>query len=70
MSTYSSHSDFDQYHTETGENCDYIEMKTQMLEGISIADLDFSSLEIDDLSWLDFGDLFEGLVDLITGVFD
>ena len=77
MSTFSSHSDFDRYHLETGEVYDYIDMKTEMLSGISnstitdwtlIPDLDI------DASWLDFGDVFDGLLDgigdIIGGIFD
>lgn len=70
MSTYSSHSEFDKYHAQTGESCDYLEMKSHMLEGLSMNDFEFSLPEIDDLSWLDFGGLFEGIADLITGVFE
>lgn len=77
MSTFSSHKDFDKYHAETGEICDYKEMKTEMLNGLSIsptADFaDISNLDI-DASWLDFGDsfdgFFEGIGDFIGGIFD
>ncbi len=77
MSIFSSHSDFDAYHEITGEVCDYMIMKTEMLSGLSksvatdwltIPDLDF------DASWLDFGDIFDGILegigDLISGIFD
>lgn len=77
MSTFSSHKDFDKYHEETGEICDYTEMKTEMLNGLSIsptADFsDISNLNIDD-SWLDFGEsfdgFFEGIGEFIGGIFD
>ena len=77
MSTYSSHSDFDKYHEEAGELCDYIGMKTEMLSGLSNTTIDdwtgVSDLDI-DASWLDFGDVFDGLLegigDLIGGIFD
>jgi hypothetical protein len=77
MSTYSSHSDFDKYHEKTGEVCDYAEMKTEMLSGLSdstIADwTEIPDIDI-DASWLDFGDVFEGLLEgigeLIGGIFD
>lgn len=77
MSTFSSHADFDQYHQDTGESCDYTEMKTEMLSGLSLsstsdwtgtADLDL------DASWLDFGEIFEGVFEgigaIISGIFD
>jgi len=77
MSTYSSHSDFDEYHEKTGEVCNYVEMKTEMLTGLSdstIADwTEIPDMDI-DASWLDFGDVFEGLLEgigeLIGGIFD
>ncbi len=77
MCTFSSHSDFDRYHEETGEICDYAEMKTEMLSGFSAsADTDWLSLpDIDiDASWLDFGNMFdgifEGIGEFIGGIFD
>lgn len=77
MSTFSSHKDFDKYHEETGEICDYTEMKTEMLNGLSISSTadfsDISNLNIDD-SWLDFGEsfdgFFEGIGEFIGGIFD
>src|SRR6187549_577870 len=36
MSTYASHFDFDAYHHQVGETCDYTSMKAEMLEGISL----------------------------------
>jgi hypothetical protein len=77
MSTFSSHVDFDSYHQQTGEVCDYVEMKTEMLQGLSLT----SGAEIFDLpdsnidaSWLDFGDVFgnilEGIGAFIAGIFD
>lgn len=77
MSIYSSHSDFTDYHQQTGEACDYAEMKTEMLRGLSVS----GSSEIPDLpnadidsSWLDFGEIlgniFEGIGDFIGGIFD
>lgn len=77
MSTFSSHSDFDTYHQLTGEACDYVAMKTEMLSGLSISSntdwTDIPDLDI-DASWLDFGDIFEGLLEgigeFIGGIFD
>jgi hypothetical protein len=63
MSTYATHADFDKYHQQTGEACDYIAMKTEMLEGISLTDgVHLSELpDVDlDASWLDIGDALEG----------
>jgi len=60
MSTFSSHSDFDTYHEQTGESCDYIEMKSEMLSGLSISQnsdwIDIPDIDI-DASWLDFGNV-------------
>ncbi|WP_281990709.1 hypothetical protein [Aquimarina aggregata] len=77
MSTYSSHSDFDRYHQETGEICDYTQMKTEMLNGLSVSPnsdwMDIPDLDI-DTSWLDFGDVFDGVLDgigdVISGILD
>lgn len=76
MCTFSSHSDFDKYHIQTGEICDYGEMKTEMLSGLSVSSnadwADIPDLDIDS-SWLDFGDVFggilEGIGDFIGGIF-
>ncbi len=77
MCTFSSHPDFDAYHELTGEVCDYVEMKTEMLGGLATsvsADwLTIPDLDI-DASWLDFGDAFggvlEGIGEFIGGIFD
>lgn len=71
MSMFSSHSDFDRYHAETGEVCDYVEMKTEMLSGLSAAAdwTEIPDLDI-DASWLDFGDVFEGIGEFIGGILD
>lgn len=77
MSTYSSHSDFDNYHEETGEICDYVEMKTEMLQGLSLSSgseiFELPDFDI-DASWLDFGEvfgnIFEGIGEIIAGIFD
>jgi hypothetical protein len=66
MSTYSSHLDFDLHHEKTGEVCDYAEMKSTMLEGISQSeDVHLSDLpQINmDVSWLDFGIAFDGILE-------
>ncbi|WP_299766309.1 hypothetical protein [uncultured Dokdonia sp.] len=82
MCTFSSHSDFDAYHAATGEVCDYIAMKTEILGGITtstasaITSVDWLSIpDIDiDASWLDFGEVFgsilEGVGEFIAGIFD
>lgn len=66
MSTFSSHIDFDKYHKETGEICDYVKMKTEMLSELSATSItdwtDIPDLDI-DASWLDFGDLFDGILE-------
>ncbi len=72
MSTYSSHSDFDRYHKGTGEICGNSEMKAKMLEGISLTDsfhlADFPDVDL-DASWLDLGDVFEGVLEGIGEFF-
>lgn len=75
MSTFSSHEDFDRHHEATGEHCDYAEMKSEMLNGLSISDgyQIFENMEI-DASWLDFGEVFgiaaDGLGQFVAGIFD
>ena len=72
MSTYSSHADFDRYHQEAGEICDFSEMKTEMLEGISLTDsvhlADFPDVDL-DASWLDLGYVFEGVLEGLGELF-
>jgi hypothetical protein len=72
MSTYSSHSDFDNYHQETGEICDYTTMKAEMLEGISLTDsihlTDLTEIDL-DASWLDIGELVGGVLEGIGEFF-
>ena len=72
MSTFSSHSDFDAYHEQTGEVCDYTAMKTEMLEGISITDsvnlTDMPDVDL-DASWLDLGGILEGVLEGIGEFF-
>lgn len=77
MSIFSSHEDFDKYHTATDETCNYVEMKTEMLNGLTVSpDADWAEIPNADIdvSWLDFGDAFEGLLDglgeLVVGIFD
>jgi hypothetical protein len=72
MSTYSSHSDFDSYHQEAGEICDYTSMKAEMLEGISMTDsvhlTDLADIDL-DASWLDIGELVGGVLEGIGEFF-
>ena len=77
INIFSSHLDFDKYHEATGEICDYVEMKTEMLSGLSVSTtadwIDIPNIDF-DASWLDFGDifdgLFEGIGEFIGGIFD
>ena len=53
---FNSHVDFDTYHAEIGETCDYAAMKREMLDSVtspadssSLLDLNFDF----DLSWLE-----------------
>src|SRR5688572_24731232 len=72
ISTFSSHADFDKYHQQTGEVCDYSAMKAEMLEGISLTDsvhiVDFPEADL-DASWLDLGNVFAGILEGIGEFF-
>lgn len=50
MSIFTSHWDFDYYHQQTGEVCDYVAMKSEMLQGISVGEVssgvDLTNLDI------------------------
>lgn len=77
MCVFTCHEDFDAYHTITGEICDYTVMRIEMLRELStnsILDwLPTPDLDL-DASWLDFGKLFDGVLegigDFISGIFD
>ena len=52
---FNTHHDFDRIHQVSGEACDYLAMKKEMLESLSIGN---SSSWFDfDLSWLEFPDI-------------
>ena len=77
MSVFNSRIDFENYHEEIGEDCDYIAMKTEMLSGLSSSsNVNWTEIpDIDiDTSWLDFGDVFdgflEGIGEIISGIFE
>ena len=76
MSTFSSHSDFDHYHQQTGETCDYAEMKAKMHQGLSLSEsVNFTDMNTHtDTSWLDLSDVFGGIIggigDFIQGICD
>ena len=53
---YNSHQDFDQHHASIGENCDYIAMKSDVVESISTPTADISLFNF-DMSWLEFPDI-------------
>lgn len=71
---FSEHSEFDRYHEQTGEVCDYASMKTEMLTGISDSNAsnwfglpDFNI----DLSWVDLAEIgFSAVLESIIGVFE
>ena len=73
MCTFSSHSDFDKYHQETGEMCNYVEMKSEMLTSFSGSSssswAEIPDLNIDD-SWLDFGNILEGIGEFFGAMLD
>ena len=75
MSIFSSRSDFEAHHQETGEMYDYVEMKTEMLSELSTTPtMDLTEVvNLDmDTSWLDFGGIFEtiftGIGEVIGGI--
>ena len=71
MSIFCEHSDFDNYYSETEEKYDYIDMKSEMIQGLSVTEEEswFELPDIDfDLSWLDIGDAFEGIGDTFEGI--
>jgi hypothetical protein len=74
MSTFSSHSDFTDYHQQTGEQCDYTEMKSTMLQGLSLSESVVLNAPDNETSWLDLSDLYEGILDgigeFISGITD
>ncbi|MFK7901121.1 MAG: hypothetical protein AB8B61_10240 [Cyclobacteriaceae bacterium] len=78
MATFSSHADFDAYHEATGEVCDYVSMKTEMLSSLATSTSSLDWLSVPDLdidaSWLDFGDVFgsvlEGIGEFVCGILD
>lgn len=77
MCIFTSPSAFNAYHEMIGEICDYVEMKTEMLSGLSSSPVtDWLTIPNLDLetSWLDFGDvfdgIFEGIGEFIGGIFD
>ena len=76
MSVFTDHTSFDAYHKTTGEVCDYVAMKTEMLKEVAPVHFDWTSIpDLDiDASWLDLGDffsgLFEGIIDVVGGLFD
>jgi len=71
MSTFCSHSDFDNYHQSTGEVCDYREMKAEMISGVSmnsISDLlTLPDFDI-DMSWLELGDMGDAFGNVLEGI--
>lgn len=77
MSVFSSHADFDAYHQETGEVCDYAGMKSGMLQGLAMEGgstwLTIPDLDI-DASWLDVGEaiggVLEGVGEFLAGIGD
>jgi len=60
---FNSHEDFDQVHRAVAESCDYLAMKKEMLESLSIGEVtnwfDF------DLSWIEFPDIDWSIFDFL-----
>ncbi len=77
MSTFCSQESFEAYHVAINETCDYVQMKMEMLQGLSnsanTAQVDIPIADM-DASWIDFGvvfeGLFEGIGEFISGIFD
>lgn len=57
---FNTHHDFDRLHSAAGEACDYLAMKKEMLESLSVGspaswfDFDLSWLEFPDIDWSSF----------------
>jgi hypothetical protein len=65
---FNTHADFDAYHAELGEPCDYAEMKRELLTSVmtnpepsSVFDLGFDF----DLSWLELPDIDWSIFDFL-----
>lgn len=77
MCIFCSHEVFDEYHRAKKEECDYVSMRTEMLQGMGTTDasswLVIPDIDI-DASWLDFGEIFgsivEGIGELVGGIAD
>jgi hypothetical protein len=62
---FNNHADFDRYHLELGEACDYAAMKAEMLASVS-GDSAASWFDVDlDLSWLEFPDIDWSIFDFL-----
>jgi hypothetical protein len=72
IATFSSHTDFDNYHKQIDEPCEYSEMKAEMLQGLSSGEvvswIDIPGIDL-DASWMDFGEVFGGIVEGIGEFF-
>lgn len=71
MCVFTEHHEFDAYHLQTGEKCNYVAMKTEMLHGLGTSPaVNWTQIpEIDiDSSWLDFADKFGSAVDGVGDV--
>lgn len=72
MCIFSSHGDFESYHLQHDETCEYVIMKGEMLQDLSstVSEKWYEISEIDlDTSWLDMGDVFDGILEGITEFF-
>jgi len=58
MSVFCSHAEFDRYHLEIGKSFNYVEMKTEMLHGLSLTPQ--AGIEIPDV---DIGDISSGILE-------
>ena len=77
MCIFTSHSDFNHHHYITGEVCDYLGMRTEMIGSFASLTPDnwteIPGLDI-ETCWLNFDDVFgtvlEGIGSFIGGIFD
>lgn len=53
---FNSHEDFDAMHAALGQACDYLGMKAQMLQAVSMGERGWLDFDL-DLSWLEFPDI-------------
>ncbi len=65
---FNTHIDFDRYHAEIGDACDYVAMKREMLDSVTSTGESSSLLDLNfdfDLSWLELPDIDWSIFDFL-----